>query len=71
MCAGAMVQGRISRLVFGAVDPKAGAVGSLYNLADDARHNHRIPVTAGVLAEESSQVLKEFFAALRKARTIE
>jgi tRNA(adenine34) deaminase len=71
MCAGAMVQARVSRLVFGATDPKAGAVGSLYNLADDARHNHRIPTTAGVLGEQCSVVLKEFFQALRKARTTE
>ena len=45
MCAGALVQGRVSRLVFGASDPKAGAVGSLYNLVADARHNHQVEVT--------------------------
>jgi tRNA(adenine34) deaminase len=66
MCAGAMVQARISRLVFGARDPKAGAVGSLYNLVDEPRHNHRVPTTSQVLEAESSEQLKEFFAALRK-----
>jgi tRNA(adenine34) deaminase len=65
MCAGAMVQGRLTRLVFGASDPKAGAAGTLYDLLSDARHNHRVPVTAGVRAEECGTVLKEFFRRLR------
>ncbi|MEW6433906.1 MAG: tRNA adenosine(34) deaminase TadA [Myxococcota bacterium] len=65
MCAGAMVQARVGRLVFGAVDPKAGAVGSLYDLAREARHNHQVSVTAGVLAEECGAKLKQFFQALR------
>lgn len=68
MCAGALVQSRVSRLVFGATDPKAGAVGSLYNLAADPRHNHRVEVTGGVMSEACSQALKNFFASLR-ART--
>lgn len=68
MCAGALVQSRVTRLVFGATDPKAGAVGSLYNLAADPRHNHRVEVTGGVMGEACSQALKIFFAALR-ART--
>ena len=68
MCAGALVQSRVSRLVFGAMDPKAGAVGSLYNLAADPRHNHRVEVTGGVMSEACSQALKNFFASLR-ART--
>ncbi len=68
MCAGALVQSRVSRLVFGAMDPKAGAVGSLYNLAADPRHNHRVEVTGGVMGEACSQALKTFFASLR-ART--
>jgi tRNA(adenine34) deaminase len=68
MCAGAMVQGRVARLVFGAADPKAGAVGSLYDLLSDPRHNHRVPVTGGVLAEESGKLLKGFFQALRSRR---
>ncbi|MCC6335826.1 MAG: nucleoside deaminase [Myxococcales bacterium] len=65
MCAGALVQSRLSRLVFGAVDPKAGAVGSLYDLATDPRHNHRVEVTGGVLAEASRERLKAFFQGLR------
>jgi tRNA(adenine34) deaminase len=67
MCAGAMVQGRLTRLVFGAKDPKAGAVGSLYNLVEEPRHNHRVSVTSGVLEEACGAVLKEFFRALRKS----
>lgn len=66
MCAGAMHQARVERLVFGAFDPKAGAVGSLYDLSDDERLNHRFDVTSGVLAEESSAMLKEFFGRLRR-----
>ena len=65
MCAGAMVQARVSRLVFGASDPKAGAVGSLYNLVEDVRHNHRVQVTQGVQAEACGRVLKDFFAGVR------
>jgi tRNA(adenine34) deaminase len=68
MCAGATVQGRIDRLVFGAKDPKAGAVGSLYNLPEDARHNHRPAVTCGVLADECGRVLTDFFRELRNKR---
>ncbi len=74
MCAGAMVQGRVTRLVFGAMDPKAGAVGSLYNLAQEPRHNHRVQVQGGVLAERCGSILKEFFRSLRgrnAARTSE
>lgn len=69
MCAGALVQSRVSRLVFGAHDPKAGAVGSLYDLAREPRHNHRVEVTSGVMAEACSQTLKEFFAGLRARRS--
>ena len=61
-----MHQARISRLVYGATDPKAGAVGTLYDLSDDERLNHRFEVTSGVLAEESSQLLQGFFERLRK-----
>jgi tRNA(adenine34) deaminase len=68
MCAGAMVQARIERLVFGALDPKAGAVGSLMNLVDDARLNHQVPTVSGVLAEECSGVLKAFFQTLRSRK---
>jgi tRNA(adenine34) deaminase len=65
MCAGGLVQSRVTRLVFGAMDPKAGAVGSLYNLAEEPRHNHRLQVTSGVLADESRLLLKSFFERLR------
>jgi tRNA(adenine34) deaminase len=65
MCAGAIVQSRISRLVFGAVDDKAGAVGSLWDLVRDRRLHHRPEVLGGVLAEESATLLREFFASHR------
>jgi tRNA(adenine34) deaminase len=65
MCAGALVSSRIGRVVYGAVDPKAGAVQSLYEVCADTRLNHRPPVTAGVLGDECSRLLKEFFAARR------
>ena len=65
MCAGALVNARIGRVVYGATDPKAGAVESLYEVCGDERLNHRPPVTSGVLAEECGAVLKEFFAARR------
>jgi tRNA(adenine34) deaminase len=65
MCAGAVVNSRVPRLVFGATDPKAGAVRSLYSIADDGRLNHRAEVVGGVLAEESAALLRAFFAARR------
>ena len=65
MCSGAIVLARIARLVFGAADPKAGAAGSLYNIVQDARLNHRIDVAQGVLAEGCGQLLKAFFKARR------
>jgi tRNA(adenine34) deaminase len=65
MCAGALIQARLGRLVFGAMDPKAGAVGSLYNLLKDDRLNHEVEVTSGVLEQECGKVLKDFFVALR------
>ncbi len=61
MCAGAMVLARIDRLVYGADDPKSGAVRTLYRLADDDRLNHRLQITTGVLADECAAVLREFF----------
>lgn len=67
MCAGAMQQSRIDRVVFGAPDPKGGATGTLYNVAADPRLNHEVDVTHGVLAEESSRLLSEFFAMHRNA----
>jgi tRNA(adenine34) deaminase len=65
MCAGAIVLSRVSRLVFGAWDPKAGAVGSLWDIVRDRRLNHRAEVTAGVRTEECAALLEEFFAARR------
>jgi tRNA(adenine34) deaminase len=65
MCAGAIVLARIDRLVLGANDPKAGFAGSLGNLVQDARLNHRVEVTSGVLAAESGALLREFFAQRR------
>ncbi len=66
MCAGLMHQARIGRCVFGAFDPKAGALGSLYQVNADERLNHVFEVTPGVCAEESSQLLKSFFKEKRK-----
>lgn len=66
MCAGAMHQARIERLVYGAPDPKAGAVGTLYDLSNDDRLNHRFAVTSGVLADESAAMLRRFFGNLRR-----
>jgi tRNA(adenine34) deaminase len=66
MCAGAMVLARVDRLVYGADDPKAGAVGSLMDLSTDPRLNHRFPVERGLLAEECGEQLRAFFR-LRRA----
>jgi tRNA(adenine34) deaminase len=65
MCAGGLVAARLGRLVFGAVDPKAGACGTLYNLCTDPRLNHEVAVTAGVRADEASAQLRAFFTARR------
>jgi tRNA(adenine34) deaminase len=65
MCAGAMIQARVGRLVYGADDPKGGAVTSCFAVLDHPKLNHRVEVTAGVLAEESAALLREFFAARR------
>jgi tRNA(adenine34) deaminase len=62
MCAGALVNARIGRVVFAAADPKAGAVVSLYEICSDQRLNHRPPVVGGVRAEESGALLRAFFA---------
>jgi tRNA(adenine34) deaminase len=67
MCAGALVQSRVRRLVFATEDPKAGFCGSLGNLVQDPRLNHRLEVRSGVMREESAALLKDFFAALRVA----
>jgi tRNA(adenine34) deaminase len=65
MCAGALVLARVQRVVYGAADPKAGAVGSLWDVVRDRRLNHRPEVVAGVLEEECGEVLRAFFAARR------
>ena len=65
MCAGALVLARVDRVVFGAFDPKAGAVGSLWDVVRDPRLNHRPEVVAGVLADECGRVLRDFFEAHR------
>ena len=65
MCAGAIVNSRLGLLVFGATDPKAGASGSCFDLTDSQVLNHRVPRITGVLSDESSQLLKSFFAARR------
>ena len=66
MCAGLMHQARIDRCVYAAPDPKAGALGSLYDLHDDERLNHRFEVTSGVLEQESAEMLRAFFKKLRE-----
>ena len=66
MCAGAMVLARLSRLVFGACDPKTGACGSLRNIVEDTRLNHRMDVRRGVLEDACGQVLRAFFQTLRE-----
>jgi tRNA(adenine34) deaminase len=66
MCAGAAVSARIGFVAFGAADPKAGALGSLYNLGADPRLNHEFPVVDGVRAEDAAALLTEFFAGRRK-----
>jgi len=65
MCAGALVLARIERLILGAYDPKAGACGSLYNIIDDNRLNHRLKITNGILADECSRIISQFFMDLR------
>ncbi len=68
MCAGALVLARVKRLVFGASDPKAGACGTLYNIIQDERLNHRLEVVSGIMAAESQSLLQEFFRRLRKEK---
>jgi len=66
MCAGALVLARLDRLVYGCDDPKAGACGSLYNIVQDERLNHRLEVTSGVMEEQCRRQLQEFFARRRE-----
>lgn len=68
MCAGAIVLARIPRIVFGASDPKAGACGTFYNIVQDNRLNHRVELIRGILEEQSSLMLKEFFEKIRKGQ---
>lgn len=65
MCVGAMIHARVARLVFGAADPKGGAAGSVFALAQAPAHNHRMEVTGGVLANECAELLQAFFRARR------
>ena len=66
MCAGALVNARIDRLVFGVPDPKAGAVGTLFDIPRDSRLNHRVKVESGILADECGELLRSFFQERRK-----
>jgi tRNA(adenine34) deaminase len=68
MCAGLMYQARVDRCVYGAADPKAGALGSLYRINEDERLNHTFEVTSGVRAQESATLLSSFFAEKRSRR---
>lgn len=70
MCAGAMLQARVTRVVYGCADSKAGACDSLYQLLNDPRLNHRIPVTSGVLAAECGALLSDFFRKLRQGEKV-
>lgn len=65
MCTGAIIQSRVSRLVFGARDPKAGACGSVFNLPDERRLNHQVQVVGGVMERESQELMQAFFKRLR------
>lgn len=69
MCAGALVQARVSRVVFGAFDPKGGAVSSLFKIGNDARLNHQYEITSGILEKECSEILKTFFKKRRENPT--
>lgn len=71
MCAGAIVNARINRLVIGAMDPKMGACGSILNLVNHDKFNHRVELTTGVLEEECSSIMKVFFKELRNKKKIE
>lgn len=68
MCAGAIVQARISRVIYGAKDPKAGYAGSLYNTLQDERLNHQVEITAGIREEVCQTLLKTFFRTLREKK---
>src|SRR5690625_525793 len=68
MCAGAIIQSRIKRVVFGATDPKAGCAGTLMNLLNEEQFNHQVEITAGILKKECANLLSNFFQELRKSK---
>ena len=68
MCAGAIVNSRLDRIVYGAGDPRAGACGTIFNIVEDERLNHRPEVVRGILKEPCSQILSKFFKDLRAKR---
>ncbi|TCP70190.1 tRNA adenosine(34) deaminase TadA [Baia soyae] len=68
MCAGAIIQSRVKRVIFGTLDPKAGCVGSLMNLLQDTRFNHQTEIQSGVLQQECSDLLTQFFRGIREKR---
>ena len=70
MCVGAMIQARVAEVIYGAADPKAGAVASCFQLADTSVLNHKIRVTSGILEKECGSMLKAFFAARRNPQSI-
>ncbi len=70
MCAGALVQARVGRLVYGTADPKGGAAGTLYNITHDERLNHRLEVVSGVLEDRCAELLREFFRLRRGDHTL-
>ena len=67
MCAGALVLARLDRLVYGCCDPRAGACGTLYNIVEDGRLNHRLAVSRGVLNEECADLIRTYFRTKRKS----
>ena len=69
MCAGAIIQARIKRVVYGTPDPKAGCAGTLFNLLEEPRFNHQVELESGVLKEECSNLLKDFFKTLRERKS--
>ena len=71
MCAGAIVQARVSRVVIGSMNPKAGCAGSVMNLLQEPGFNHQVELEKGILEEECSTMLKEFFKALRKRKSLD
>lgn len=70
MCAGAIVNSRIERLVIGAMDPKMGACGSVVDLVKNKKFNHRVDLTSGVLSNECSKIMKDFFKGLRNKKNV-